>query len=216
MAKLTNPLMSQDARGSVSGVQFSANTSGSFASRKSTGTRAQRGESTNWRGQIKTAHTAWLALSAELQAQWAEVATPTQTARNAFIGAYLRNLMIAHPVFTKSPLQTPIADVFSNLKARNFPGSPPWISVSYSMRAPQDDALIGYWAIPAGTSLPHVRKFTFSTHSHGFDGGFNAVIPYLPPITALRLLHWDHTNGRIIREYRALLLGTAFTIFEPP
>lgn len=90
MTKLIMPLLSQDARGSVSGIQFSRNRSGCFGSRKSTSTRAQKGESTNWRATIKRAHSAFDALTDAEKLSWAAWTPPGQTVRSHYIGSYLR------------------------------------------------------------------------------------------------------------------------------
>lgn len=210
------PLLSQDARGSFSGIQFSRNRSGNFGSRKSTSNHKQGDVATNHRARLKAAHTAWEALDPGLKSCWDTYAAPTQTGRNAFIGATLTNLVIDLSAPTGNPLEAPAQAPITNLVYN--PGvAPLWIYlIAWDWRDDPDGRIICYLRTPRGFAIPHVRQFRY------WDAGPPNVpflnlpnLQHLPHI-ALRVVYWDPTLGKTIREWRANIPTDTFYEFEPP
>lgn len=207
MSKLVNPLLSQDARGSVSGIQFSRNRAGSFASRKSTSTRAQGEGPTNFRAQIKRAHTAWNSLSSSLKQSWETYAHARETGRNAFIGCCLRLFSAGQAAPDVSPLtaaEGPMpydfhwdADVFG-------PGTDQltWEPPSFN----------GDWAIFSfapmyAAKIPHVRKFSFFSAALTLDQNDIFTTTWHPPWLALRV--------QVAQRHSGVLLFDRRWVFDP-
>lgn len=218
MARVTQPLFSQDARGSVSGIQYSRNRAGSFGSRKSTSNRKQSEAVTLHRSRLKLAHTAWLALDAGLQAAWDQYAGDVRTGRNAFVGAALRNMTFDYPV----PSLSPLAPSFSNrLRNIRFARVEPFVDhhwLTWSSDDIHDDRIIVYQAVPRGLATPHVRKFRFLLHAGIHTPWVKLYPPYHCPWWALRILHWNWKHGVPIAEYRAAFPTDAqfYFVKDPP
>lgn len=216
MARVTNPLLSQDASGSVGGVQFSRNRAGNFGSRKSTSNRKQGTVVTAHRARLKLAHSAWDDLSTGLKASWVNHAQPPLTGRNAFIGSCLTNLMIgaAPPDLPPWPIQDiPLPRYF---RYRHDP--PPLYdrALSCSPNIIDDRYIILYEAQPGGPYMPHVRKFKFysavSAESDLWECGQVEVGPW----AAFRIVVWDAHRGISQLEIRAFFPWGADYIFEYP
>lgn len=126
MAKLVNPLLSQDARGSVAGVQYSRNTYGNFASRKSTSTRSQRLNVTNWRRHLGIAQHAWAAASDADRATWDRWARPGLTPRSVFVGGYMTLASILQTGAVADGAGNPTTHMFDLLMTDNRPAAPNW------------------------------------------------------------------------------------------
>lgn len=202
MAKLVHPLLSQDARGSLAGVQYSRNRSGSFGSRKSTSNRHQGDVATAHRTRIKTAHTAWTALSSQLKSHWEEFSGGRPTGRNAFIGATLTNLTIAYPPPAQSPLDPPpLGPPHSFIYWPDYFGFffhiITWTKAAYDVRR-----LLVYYRQDTAPSIPHVRKMPFYNHQD-VDFQIASLYPsWLPEYAALRVRVWDPLRGRCDAEWR--------------
>ena len=215
MAKLVNPLLSQDARGSVSGLQFSRNRGGNFGSRKSTSNRSQSEAVTLHRGRLKLAHSAWLALDPGLQSNWDAFAGPHQTGRNAFVGAAIRNAVVEQPAPTQNPLLGPHASMITGMEFdddRFFPYNP---GLFWDQQANQFDVVMLYLAVPAGFAVPHERKFVFTVVAEPFDFQLSWPMVWLPPRLGLRILHWDYARGRLVGEWRANVPSDEDFAFPP-
>lgn len=161
MAKVTNPLMSQDARGSVSGIQFSRNRSGNFGSRKSTSTRAQGDPVLAQRALLKTAHSKWLNALPLVRDSWDAFAPPPLTGRNWFIGCQLRLLAAgedAPPVIPNRNFDTTKTEEF--YWVQNQPGPDDYF-LAPKNSVPTDGLMILSVSPQETHALPHVRKYSF-------------------------------------------------------
>lgn len=202
MAKLINPLLSQDARGSVSGIQFSRNRSGNFGSRKSTSNRSQSETATNHRAYIKLAHTFWLSLAPALKTAWHTVAPHPLTGRNAFVGAAIRNLTMGlapphlNPMLFTTPnhLRNITWDAEGDVAGHNC--------LKWEHDGWEETYVIVYISQPRGFTMPHVHKFRYYAHPELM--WVKAVIdpPWISKPAALRIVHWSRDYGRLIQEFR--------------
>ncbi len=207
MARLIMPLMSQDARGSVAGIQYSSNRSGCFGSRKSTSTRAQAGGATNWRANIKAAHTAWHALSEPLRTAWAAIAPAPLTGRNLYIGCALRLLSIGAPAPTADPRSAPARPGIHSFHWNPDTPSEHTHELTFSPRFGQLIEVVCSVHPTWTPSIPHVRKFSFIA-SHNVDPPY-VLLPLIlfAPYLALRVQWLDWNYG--------LLLGERRFVFDP-
>lgn len=216
MAKVTNPLMSQDARGSVSGIQYSRNRSGNFGSRKSTSNRSQSLTVTAHRSRIKFAHTLWDGLDADYQALWNAYMGPVRTGRNGYVGAAIRSLMSGQATPSKSPLESPSAPHVYDLTAQLSEFPPNRLDFAWDGEFPGDNRYLFYVAFPRGPSLVHVRKYRFIGSANPFSSSFQFPLAYNPPFAAVRFLNYDYARGLIAEEFRAVLIGHAITRMTDP
>lgn len=215
MARVTMPLLSQDARGSVSGIQFSRNRAGNFGSRKSTSNHKQGTVVTAHRARLKLAHSAWEDLSTALKTNWEEFAPLTQTGRNAFVGAALRNLMIDQPPPTLSPLRAPTRPPITGLRYTRGT-DPTWIfALEWDFRAGDGTQVICYLRTPRGFAVPHVRQFAYYD-DRAVTSSF-IVLPKLQTLEriAIRVIHLEQPTGLVYREWRANIPTNAHYSFPP-
>lgn len=202
MTRVIMPLMSQDARGSVAGMQFSRNRSGNFGSRKSTSTRAQSDGATNWRANIKAAHTAWHALSASDRLSWEQAASATVTPRNAFIGCYLRNIQAT--VLQLGAWQPPDVRRWVSALAVIPPaiGGDGWMA--FWNTGGEGNQILKFHVHNSWSPRPHVhrRKFRFvraSPASTAFDAWTDLRMdPF--PVILVELI--DPATGTLISSWR--------------
>lgn len=211
MSKLLNPLLSQDARGSVAGVQFSRNRSGCFGSRKSTSNRKQGDVATAQRALLKLAHSAWSAIGTDLQTQWEAHAPATMTGRNAFIGAQIRNFTYNGPVLSLNPLEGPIAGRIRNMRAQMQAAPMPPLRIQWNFKFNEDDVLLFYFKPPPGPHLVHTRKYKFMDYAYPIDIWKILYPAPIWPFGAIRVIHWDYKRGKLIGDHRGLLIGSAWT-----
>jgi len=215
MAKLINPLMSQDARGSVSGIQFSRNHSGCFGSRKSTSNRKQSVDVLKHRSRLKRAQSAWVSLSASLKSAWEAYVGSRPLARSAFVGAQIRNYTHGSGDLSWSPLPTPSGVPITNMRAYMPVGGPARVSILWNPHGNAEDHYLFYLRIPRGLSVPHVRQFKYQAFADPFDQAKSINIATRVPLMALRVVHWDYFRGVLIEEFRCLLHGSAITQVTP-
>lgn len=207
MAKVTNPLMSQDARGSVAGVQYSRNRSGNFGSRKSTSNRKQSPDVVQHRARIKRAHTRWTSITQALRDAWEAYAPITIGGRAAFVGAQIRNYTMDPVDLTLSPIDAPPRSTPNDLVAKMTSLGPDRLTLTWDLQANDQDAILLYAAYPRGPYMPHVRKFKFLDYAEPFDETITHLVAYVPPFTAVRIIHWDYFRGVTLSEWRAVLIG---------
>lgn len=202
MARVTMPLLSQDARGSVSGVQFSRNRSGNFGSRKSTSTRAQSDRVTNWRAKLKEAHSAWLNLSEQLRSSWEAYAGPTQTGRNAFVGACLRLFSAGLDAPSVDP-RTPASNyTVQSYNWRKLDHAPPTGKIVLQPPAARTEHLFLSWAHTYRDSMPHLRKFFFVGSHDQIVPTWFFTAPFYTPLLAIRLSVVQTLTGILLADYR--------------
>lgn len=201
MSKVVMPLLSQDARGSFSGIQFSRGRYGNFGSRKSTSNRKQGDVATNHRARIKAAHTAWEALDPGLKACWETYAGPTQTGRNAFIGAALRNYLFQTAAPIESPLLGPGPTPITGLHWQAEWPVPRTPDLNWTPPSIVGGRVITYTHTPAGMATPHVRKFKYLNAVPDYFVFQECWPGYEVPWFAVRVIHWDHIRGVPIGEW---------------
>lgn len=217
MSKVVNPLLSQDARGSVSGIQFSRNRSGCYGSRKSTSNHKTSDTVREHRSRLKLAHTTWQGLDPGLQADWQQYAGHVLTGRNAFVGAAIRCMLIGYPTPTLSPLEHFTHSRLRNLRFYDQPPPANYDWVNWSSDNSYDDRIIIYQAVPHGLATPHVRKFRYLANAGMHEAWKLIRPPYLCPWWALRIIHWEWKHGVTIAEYRGAFPTDAdFWFYKDP
>lgn len=215
MARVVGPLHSVSAAGSVGGVQFSQNRSGSHCGRKSTSTRAQNERAILYRSKMPLAQHAWRDLAPVIQAQWNSLATPTQSGRNLYIGSALRCLMAGFNTPSQAPAPPPTRGDLTGL--RYVPRSP-YTGIGdllFSPDSPWNDYLLIYTASNVRDTMPHVRKFRFYKKIMLDWLGDPIQAALFTPRFAMRILLFRPSSGYIFREWRGIIDGdTAHTFAD--
>lgn len=202
MARVVSPLHSADARGTVAGIQFSRNRSGNFATRRSSGTYPQRGDSVNQRAIMAHAAAAWRDKPPRTQAAWDAHAPYPHTGRQHFIGAAMRLISMQLDPPRHAPLQDPQLSTQSNF--RFFYRFPPHVVSVIDWD--QDGYPDHWWALhlaPLATyGRPHVRKFKLYAQARASTRRLPFPAELIPNYWAVRLVKVDPQIGLILQELR--------------
>lgn len=122
MAKVQNPLLSQEAYGDLGGILFRRGTYGNICSRRSIASVSRTPSQTIARATFSLATSAWDALSVESKRAWEAYATYPTSGRAKYIGNWIRLAPtgLTPPDF---PTKPPPTSLF-NVKAYILPGPP--------------------------------------------------------------------------------------------
>lgn len=202
MARVINPLLSVEARGSVSGLQFSRTRAGAHCGRKSTSTRSQAPGAVEHRATLAPAQSAWAALTHAQQAAWSTYAPHPLTGQAAYIQHHLRARAISI-----RPQSTPTAPA-----APTTLGGWLWLS---------EDWLAGYWfplfAFEGNganyvhartwqsfhlTAAPHDRKIKAQATVDASSGAIDFTILPAIPYTWIWLHVVDELMAQTLYTYR--------------
>jgi len=180
VTRVLNPLMSQDARGSVAGTQFSSNVTGPHAGRKSTSTPASGDRVLEYRSQMGKAHHAFNALTPGQAASWDLTPDTPVKPREHFVKLYLARAARSLTQFTDYPGPAgPAAIAF--LESLRAPAPGTWLDFSWLMDRPASAHVDIISRCTSRCSWDgHPRKFTwqrtypFFTEEVSFDMSPNA------------------------------------------
>lgn len=104
MAKVKNPLMSQEAHGAVGGLEFRLTRSGSIVGDRSLATPTRTSRATSYAAHLGKARAAWTLVSPLNKKRWASVAPPGMSAFNFFQLAYARSSRLTLLITAESPV----------------------------------------------------------------------------------------------------------------
>lgn len=207
MARVTNPLLSTSATGSIGGTQYSRNRSGAFVSRKSTGTYSQKPGPIALRALFARASHAWRDQPPDVHAGWDHIAPYPHTGRQLYIGCAIRLMKNGFP----PPIESPVVPYPSGT-CTNFalaPGDlpPHYPELNWDYTPSLSDYLSMAWSTTSSYATPHVRKFKWN-----FRLKCSAPPAYLPNLPAHGITHVTLTQ---FHPALGLSLGVWTIIWDP-
>jgi hypothetical protein len=199
--KVKMPLMSVEARGAISGVEFRQTHCGCVVGRKSTASYQSTSLQQSTRGRLIAAHRAWELLTYADRAAWDAHATYPATGRNTYIAMWLRFTMAA-----VAPLLTPgtaiAADPLKALQVFAYIFAPYSISISHTLQLPFNDLLIVYCLpvfshrqLPTLNKLRYLFEFPSDVHLIGIS------LPFAAQIYHVRIDQVSYQTGDLISRH---------------
>jgi len=151
--------MSSDARGSVSGIQFSGGRYGSIVGRKSTSTKAANASCLEIRSHFAMVSDAWSQLPEAWKSRWALAQRDAATPRIAFFRVQLLRLA-AGLAMTAAPADTQTSGKPVFLNFQLTPDTPPRLFCTWQRDAPASSKVMIYYC-PSTTLLDYIHPRHF-------------------------------------------------------
>ena len=217
MTKVLNPLMSSEASGSVGGLEFKRSRAGNVVGRKSTSTFQQSRATCDARAALGRARAAWTAQSAAARAAWERLATPHQTARNAFTAAYCR-LAPAGLEASLAPHLAAHSPTPKKITAYCYSSGVPYYRISGTRTNDPFTRYLLYTAPgPAHGARPHDRKFAYLQHAGTHLSSFDVPMRLHPAVPWMRVKLVHLRTGAVLLDLAlALQLGETRIIYPVP
>lgn len=208
MARVVSPLLSQEARGSITGLQFSRNPSGPTVGRKSLATYRETQSQHLARNHLATAHHFWTSLPQAAKDQWALHSRPGLTARQIFITRFARFLRFGITDPPQEPNGSDPAPLpYAFYWKPNFFG-PGQHRLSWTTTGPQTAYYALYLADTCHPHIPHVRKLIYRASCHWSARPLQINHHFSGTHAAGRILIVSAESGAVLQDTRWILSTT--------
>jgi hypothetical protein len=203
------PMMSVEARGAISGVEFRQTHCGAVVGRKSTASYQSTPLQMKTRGRLIGAHRAWELLTDSQRSAWNAHATYPATGRNTYIAMWVRFSAIGKPKIT-IPLTPLPQNPLTNLRITTSLANPQEIDVEWDSPQPFYD-LIAIYIYPTFSNRlnPTMSKLRFAACERAQELAIYAYTTINAPVYHVRLDMICSKTGdvRYKRLYRVLNPG---------
>jgi hypothetical protein len=201
MARVKNPLLSQEAHGALAGIEYRTSTYGNIVGRRSITPARQTVRQLAHRALFTRASTAWRNLPTTTKQQWNKLAEAPLDGRTTYIAAYIR--LAPHNAL---PLPRGLAlenlITFTNFVLTALTSEPPALRLTWSS-APFTGALMTINAVATSSrrlSYTHDR-IPFSTASLSLLGIATLPIPCKANIAHVRIMQIHPSSGAIMSSH---------------
>lgn len=187
MAKVKQPLFSQEAVGALGGIQFRRGTYGPIVSRRSVTPHLMTPAQTLQRSRLAHAHRAFDALTDAQREAWNAFATYPETGRNAYVRAYTILDKLGLTPATDPRTSTDIPRI-SNVTAAWYPPTAKRLMVTWTLDNAGSGRLLLYiYQTWSNRDYPKPAKLIYKANGFDYTPYIIHTLPYLSPRTWLRL-----------------------------
>jgi len=200
MAKVKNPLFSEEAHGALGGIEFRQNRYGAVVGRKSIAAYHSTQKQLHHRSLLKAAHNAYAALTPQIKAAWDLIATPPITGRNLFIGRCLR-ILNAYPTFTGDPAAQAITLFSIDPDFYDFIPHFRSFRVQFYFQTPLPQTGILFYYAPQNSQKPPPHNAKFRYVSSTAPIGYTIVrLPLWPTWISFRIDEVIINSGAVVNS----------------
>jgi len=199
--KVKMPMLSAEARGAISGVEFRQGIYGPMVGLKSLATPQNTPMGLLRRSQMSRAHRAYEALSEQDKAAWELYAQPPANGRNTFIAAYLRfKMLYTTPIL--SPLPSVPNNPLAHLRVTPIVEETGSVNVTWNNWSGAQGWLLMF-LLPTFShrQSPTLSKMKFIGAGFDSDNDTYVDVTYGYPIYHLRIDQVNKQNGALIGRH---------------
>ena len=194
-------MMSVEAHGAISGIEFRQTRYGSVVGRKSTATYQSTPLQQKTRGRLIAAHRAWETLTDAARAAWNAHATHPATGRNTFIAMWLRFTLtgvtpLLRPGISDPPIPKPDFILQLDLLYPNV------VSVTWTPALSGSNAILFYVLHTfSGRTLPTLSQMRYKGISSSVNDYFGYTLPIAAPYIHVRCDEISFLNGDLLGRH---------------
>ena len=199
--KVNMPMMSVEARGSISGVEFRVGPYGQVAGRKSTATYQSTPAQQQARGRLVLAHRAWEALTDATQSAWNAHATYPSTGRNTYIAMWVRFTQAEQAPIVEPAIEREI-DQLLDLQVSTDILLPNELRVDWKPN-PAACTLLKFFLLStySGRSLPTLNQMRYESTALSYDDHRIMYPKIITPVFHVRVDQYSlETGDRLSRH----------------
>ena len=200
------PMMSVEARGSISGVEFRVGPYGQVAGRKSTATYQSTPAQQQARGRLVLAHRAWEALTDANRAAWDSHATHPSTGRNTYVAMWTRFTQAEYEPIVAPTRETEL-DLLQDLRVSTDISFPNEVRVDWTPN-PAAFTLLKFFLLStySGRSLPTLNQMRYESTALSFDDHRIMYPKIIAPVYHVRVDQYSlETGDRLSRHLFRIL-----------
>lgn len=201
MAKAKNPLMSQEARGALGGIEYRQNQYGAVIGRRSITPHKRTPSQLEHRRKLSESAAIWTSLSDEIKSNWNTFAKSPLDGRTAFIAAKMKLSQATATPAADPNRSVPLSGI-SNFRAQIWGINPETILLEWDEDFSYDNLLLIY---VAGT-FSHRNNYThsrmpFSIYANSNDASSLIYAPFKAPLYHIRIDAVNNYNGLILASW---------------
>lgn len=210
--KVKMPMMSVEARGAISGIEFRQGIYGPMVGKKSSATHQNTIMGLLHRSRLAPAHRAWEVLTDSNRAAWCAHATHPATGRNTFLAMCIRFTQAGEiPLTSPEPSDPP--DPLKNLVIYPQALFNHAFQIQWTFNPLYDD-LYNIFILPSysGRQNPTISQLRFKAHLAFYPTQLIIYDNEIAPVYHVRLDQISRENGDLISRHLFRILNPGWTV----